>query len=494
VNDPIKVAGYFLYGIYALSSLWLFLNAMIQLHLLWHYKRARKETKRLLLLPDQLPIITIQVPVYNEKFVIERLLHALTQLDYPKDRFDIQVLDDSTDETSTIIDKQLTIIRNQGLQIEVLRRQERKGFKAGALQHGLPFCKGELIAIFDADFVPKPTFLKNLIPHFSDPKTGLVQARWAHLNREENYLTRIQTFLLDTHFSIEQSGRFKAGYFINFCGTAGIWRKQCIVDAGGWDGEVLSEDLDISYRAQLKGWKLIYDQNTEVPAELPSVIEAFKIQQFRWTKGMAQISRKNMGALLHTSLPLAKKIHGVFHLLSSFVFVCLLINALLTVPLLLLRNYYPEFITLTHYTLFTSINLIALTLFFYNGTRTAKKPEAVPFFKHYPLFVIIYMALSVQNAIAVLQGLFGSGSVFVRTPKFNRNAGNKSTYLRRKVNWLTITEAIILCYFLCGIGLSFYYGDYFMLLFFAMIGAGLAFIVFQSLSLVYSKPIHLAKA
>lgn len=480
--DMLKIVGFVLFGLYALTSLWLFLNALVQLHLLWHYKKSSKEKLKNKVLPTELPFISIQLPVYNEKYVIERLLDALTQLDYPKDRYEIQILDDSTDETKHIIDKKVEAIRSQGILATVIRRHQRTGFKAGALQYGLPFCKGEYIAIFDADFVPDANFLKSIIPHFTDNKVGLVQARWGHLNREENHLTRIQTFLLDTHFSIEQMGRFKAGYFINFCGTAGIWRKRCIEDAGGWDGDVLSEDLDISYRAQLKGWKLVYDEETEVPAELPSVIEAFKVQQFRWTKGMAQITRKNLKALLNSYLPWPKKLHGFFHLLGSFVFVCLFINALLTLPLLVFRQLYPEFITLTQYTLFTSFNLLALTLIYYNGTRSIRSPEKVKFFKHYPLFLVIYMGLSVQNALAVIQGLSGSQSAFIRTPKFSTTVLHTS-YLKRKINWITLLELAILCYFLYGIGLSIYLGDYFMLLFFIMIGCGLSYLVYQSIAL-----------
>lgn len=486
MNDPLKVFGFVVYGIYVLTSLWLLLNGLVQLHLLWHYKRKKATDKVYKELPHNLPFVTIQIPVYNEKYVIERLLSSLGALDYPAGKFEIQVLDDSTDETSFIIDEQIGLLQKKRVNIQVLRRGTRKGFKAGALQYGMEHCKGELIAIFDADFIPHPSFLKSLIPYFSQPDIGLVQARWGHINREENYLTRIQTFLLDTHFSIEQSGRYKAGYFINFCGTAGVWRKQCIEDAGGWDGEVLSEDLDLSYRAQLKGWKLIYDQEIEVPAELPSVIEAFKIQQFRWTKGMAQISRKNLKKLLNTTLPLAKKLHGVFHLLSSFVFVCLLINALLTVPLLIFRSLYPEFVSLTQYSLVTSLNLIALTLFYYNGTKSNKQ-EPVKFFADYPLFLVVYMGLSVQNAVAVMQGLLGSKSVFVRTPKFHVNAASDHSYLKRKFNWINVAELIIFCYFICGVFLSVYLGDYFMLLFFLMIGFGLGFIIYQSLRLIYPR-------
>lgn len=478
--NGIQLLGYIIFGIYVFTSLWLLLNGLVQMHLLWHYKRKTKEPALQPAMRGRWPFISIQVPVYNEKFVIERLLDCLAALDYPRQQYEIQVLDDSTDETTQIIDQKVAALEAQGVQVTVLRRRERTGFKAGALQYGMPQCRGELIAIFDADFAPPPQFLKSMVPYFTDSNIGLVQARWSHLNREQNTLTRIQTILLDTHFSIEQSGRANAGYFINFCGTAGIWRRQCIVDAGGWDGEVLSEDLDLSYRAQLKGWQLVYKQDIEVPAELPSVIEAFKVQQFRWTKGMAQISRKTLHSLANAALPLQKKLHGAFHLLSSFVFVCLFVNALLTVPLLVFRNLYPEFIALTRYSLFTGLNLVALTLFYYNGFKSAMPGRSAPFFRQFPLFMVVYMGLSVQNAVAVLQGFWGIRSPFVRTPKFN-TAGNNNPYLKKKYTWLHYFEMGVLGYFLAGIGLSVYFNDYFMLLFFGMMSTGLAYILLQGL-------------
>lgn len=489
--EPLKLLAYGIFGLYAFTAAWLLLNGLVQLHLLWHYNKGKTGLPSKRTLPGHLPFVSIQIPVYNEQYVISRLLKALSHIDYPKDCFEIQVLDDSTDESCAIIDAEIALLRKEGIATSVLRRVDRTGFKAGALQAGLAFCKGELIAIFDADFTPQPLFLKRLIPYFTDPEVGLAQARWSHLNQDQNALTRIQTYLLDTHFSVEQTGRANAGYFINFCGTAGIWRKSCIEDAGGWDGRVLSEDLDLSYRAQLKGWKLVYDQETAVPAELPSVIEAFKVQQFRWTKGMAQISKKNLGALITTTLPLGKKIHGVFHLLSSFVFVCLLFNALLTVPMLVFRNIYPEIAELSRYTLVTSINLIALTLFYYTGTRTFGKNDQ-QFFKHYPLFLVVYMGLSVQNSCAVLQGFFGRSSVFVRTPKMAIGDVSSNVYLNHRISWINVLEFVLLCYFLCGVALSIYFNDYFLLLFFIMIITGLGFLIYQSVA--HTKPVLAIRA
>jgi cellulose synthase/poly-beta-1,6-N-acetylglucosamine synthase-like glycosyltransferase len=441
---------------------------------LWHSRKRQHKGQNNTL--DVLPFVTIQVPVYNEKYVIEGLLESLTKLDYPKHLLQIQVLDDSTDETSSIIDQQAAIIEKSGFSISVLRRGNRQEYKAGALQYGLPRCKGELIAIFDADFRPSPDFIHSLIPHFADPGVGLVQARWGHLNTEQNFLTRIQAYLLDMHFSVEQQGRYQAGYYINFCGTAGIWRKRCIEEAGGWDGTVLSEDLDLSYRAQLKGWRLVYDDKVMVPAQLPSVVEAFKIQQFRWTKGIAQTAKRTIHRIWQMHIPLTKKIHGTFHLLGSFTFVCLFINALLTIPLLQLRQQYPEFITLTNYTVVGALNLVSLAYLYYRSAE-ARPGKGLRFILNYPIFVIVYLAMSVQNAVAVMQGFAGLQSPFVRTPKFN-NASGKNAYNQQKWSWITWLEISLLLYFLYGIGLSVYHNDYFLLFFFVLMCAGLVILLF----------------
>jgi cellulose synthase/poly-beta-1,6-N-acetylglucosamine synthase-like glycosyltransferase len=468
-----KWIGYVCYGIYVVSTCWLLASAIIQLHLLRH-SRKQKVKKR----PGKLstlPFVSIQVPVYNEKYVIEGLLQSLTQLDYPRHLFEIQVLDDSTDETCSIIDRQAAHLKQKGICISVLRRASRDGYKAGALQYGLPFCKGDLIAIFDADFQPSADFIQSLIPHFSDARVGLVQARWGHLNKHQNFLTRIQTYLLDMHFTVEQEGRCQAGYFINFCGTAGIWRKRCIIEAGGWDGSILSEDLDLSYRAQLKGWRLVYDKDIIVPAQLPAGIEAFKIQQFRWTKGMAQIAKKTLHHIWRRPLPFAKKLHSVFHLLGSFTFVCLLLNALLAIPLLQLRQQYPEFIALTNYTAIGAVNLVALAYLYYQSAETSPQKN-LRFLRTYPLFVVVYLAMSVQNGVAVMQGLAGMQSPFVRTPK-STNGSTQQSYVSLKVSWITLLEAGLLLYFLYGICLSVYYHDYFLLFFFVLMCWGLVILL-----------------
>lgn len=483
-----KWIGYVLYGIYVATMFWLLFSAIVQLHLLWHSRRQKKKAPLIL---DELPFVSIQVPVYNEKYVIEGLLASLATLDYPKHLFEIQVLDDSTDETSFIIDRRAAVMIEEGITISVVRRQDRQGYKAGALQHGLPLCKGEFIAIFDADFRPPQNFLLSLLPHFSNSKVGLAQARWGHINREQNFLTRIQTYLLDMHFTVEQEGRYNAGYFINFCGTAGIWRKQCIVDAGGWDGSVLSEDLDLSYRAQLKGWKIIYDKDVVAPAQLPAMVEAFKIQQFRWTKGIAQIARKTLHQVWNRHLPPAKKVHSIFHLLGSFTFVCLFVNAVLTVPMLRLRHEYPEFVILTDYTAIGVINLVALAYLYYVSAEPVPQ-KALRFLFNYPLFIMVYLAMSVQNTVAVLQGLAGQRSPFIRTPKSNA-VSTSNTYVQKKVGWITMLETGLLAYFLYGICLSISFGDYFLLMFFILMSGGLGILLYQTLPVIRIKKYFLQK-
>lgn len=472
-----KEAGFVLYGIYVLLTGWLLLNGFLQWRL-WRHASRNRHKKLQDRWKGELPFVSIQIPVYNEKYVVEGLLDSLALLDYPDHRFEIMVLDDSTDETTTLIRQKVAQIASKNINIHHNRRKDRKGYKAGALQENLPQCKGELIAIFDADFRPAPDFITALLPHFSDPAVGMVQARWAHLNREENFLTRIQSYLLDTYFTVEQAGRQAAGYFINFCGTAGIWRKKCIEESGGWDGNVLSEDLDLSYRAQLKGWKMVYDAETEVPAELPAEVEAFKIQQARWTKGIMQVCRKNGRSVAAAKMPVAKKFHAFFHLFSSFVFPCLFINGLLSLPLLLLRHFYPEFILLTNMAAIGGLNLILLTAIFYRGVKATGGDRQ--FTWYYPVFLVVYMGLSVQNTVAVLQGIAGHRSAFIRTPKFAASKASSTQYLSRKKNGMHIFELAMFFYFVAGIGLSFYLHDHFFLLLFIMMSSGLAIIISRS--------------
>ena len=310
---------WFLLILYGFSMSIVCLFSLAQLNLTWHYTR-KVDAPLLNYEASYLPFVTLQLPLYNEKYVINRLLDAVTSLDYPYTHLEIQLLDDSDDETVAMIDARLNSIKNKGIDIVHLRRQDRLGYKAGALQYGLTLAKGEFIAIFDADFIPQKDFLKTVIPYFKDDQIAMLQTRWSHLNETFNLLTQMQAFGLNAHFTIEQSGRRKADSFFNFNGTAGIWRKKSILDVGGWQHDTLTEDLDLSYRAQLNGWKFEYLESVESPAELPVTLQAVKTQQFRWNKGTAETIKKNLGKVIQSDLKLNHKLRAIFHLLNSTVF------------------------------------------------------------------------------------------------------------------------------------------------------------------------------
>ena len=345
--------------IYSIALLLIFLYALAQLNLLFNYLRSKKDEKEApkfnLTNPEETPFITIQLPVYNELYVMERLLNNIAQIDYPLDKLEIQVLDDSTDESFEQTKNHIAALQKNGIPIFHVSRENRTGFKAGALKEGLKTAKGEYIAIFDADFLPKTDWLLKTVPYFKDPEIGVVQTKWAHLNKDYSLLTRVQAFALDVHFTLEQAGRNNKGHFINFNGTAGIWRKECIVDAGNWQGDTLTEDLDLSYRAQLKNWKFKYLEEVETPAELPVVISAARSQQFRWNKGGAENFQKMSWKVIKSkNIPFKTKIHGLLHLLNSTMFLSVLVVALLSIPMLYIKNEYAHLKTYFICLLYTS--------------------------------------------------------------------------------------------------------------------------------------------
>ena len=334
--------------IYSVALILIFLYALAQLNLLFNYLRSRRRKKAVcdkfdLNNPEEVPYVTIQLPVYNELYVMERLLNNMGEIVYPKDKLEIQVLDDSTDESFERTAQHIKRLQQTGLDIKHVTRDNRKGYKAGALKEGLKTAKGEYIAIFDADFLPKKNWLLNTIPYFKDKEIGVVQTRWGHINRDYSLLTRVQAFALDAHFTLEQVGRNSKGHFINFNGTAGVWRKECILDAGNWEGDTLTEDLDLSYRAQLKDWKFKYLEEVETPAELPVVISAARSQQFRWNKGGAENFQKMaLRVLRKDSIPFKTKVHSILHLLNSTMFLNILIVAVLSIPMLYIKNEYEH--------------------------------------------------------------------------------------------------------------------------------------------------------
>ena len=392
---------------YALALLMINVFSLGQFHLTLHY--LRNNGKKTTELPDDpqesLPFVTVQLPVYNELYVIDRLIEAVSKFEYPIDRFEIQVLDDSTDETIEKIASKVQEISATGIDIQHIRRPERVGFKAGALGYGTEIAKGEFIAIFDADFIPGQDFLMKTIPHFNGKEIGMVQTRWGHLNKEYSLITKMQAFGLDAHFTVEQKGRNVANSFMNFNGTAGVWRKQCIIDAGGWQSDTLTEDLDLSYRAQLGGWKFKYLEDVVSPAELPILMPAVKSQQYRWNKGAAETARKNIKRVLSANLSFRKKAHAFFHLLNSSVFVFLLLAATLSIPMLYIKEANPTMGLVFDLGSIFIIGFLAIAAFYW---ASAKKIEPGNTFTYYifrfPLFLTFSMGLAFHNAVAVLEG------------------------------------------------------------------------------------------
>ena len=369
------------------------------------YERMESEAK-------SFPKVTVQLPIYNERYMVERLIESVVHLDYPPEKLQIQVLDDSTDMTAGLVRVLVSHYQSQGVDIQLIQRTDRSGFKAGALVEGLKRASGELVAIFDADFVPPSGWLMRTAPAFNDPGLGCLQTRWEHLNYDYNHLTQAQALGIDGHFIIEQTARSRNDLFLNFNGTAGIWRRAAIVDAGGWQADTLTEDLDLSYRAQLRGWRIGYLPDVVVPAELPAQIEAFKSQQFRWAKGSMQTLRKLIPMLLHSSQPLRVKIGGLVHLAGYAVHPLMLMVLLLTLPAGLFVG------SIMHYFAFTGLITFGPPLL-YLMTRTQRTLRFRDRLRILPLLVLLGFGLSLNNTIAVLQGLFGKGGDFKRTPKYN---------------------------------------------------------------------------
>ena len=484
--------------IYSIALLLIFFYALAQLNLLFNYISAQKKEdnspKSDFTNPDEIPYVTIQLPVYNELYVMERLLENIAKIEYPKNKLEIQVLDDSTDETVQTTAAQIAKLKDQGLDIKHICRTNREGFKAGALKEGLEIAKGEFIAIFDADFLPNKNWLLQTIPHFKDAKIGVVQTRWAHINRNYSTLTKIQAFALDAHFTLEQVGRNSKGHFINFNGTAGVWRKECILDAGNWEGDTLTEDLDLSYRAQLKNWKFKYLEDVETPAELPVVISAARSQQFRWNKGGAENFRKMMFKVLKNKNISAKtKMHGLLHLLNSTMFLNILIVAILSIPMLYIKNEYAH---LKNYFYVMSFFVISTLIFFVCYWFMFKKiygSTLKNFIQYVALFFTFFsiaMGFSLHNSIAVLEGHFGKRSDFIRTPKFNINnvtdswKGNK--YLKKNISAHVIIEGVLMLYFAFGMYSAFVVGDqggdFGLFPFHLMLFLGFGFVFYKSLT------------
>ena len=477
--------------LYAFCLFLIFYYSVVQVSLAAAYVRSRKK-RALEIAPlfdiTNAPKVTVQLPMYNEMYVAERIIDTTAELDYPRDKFQIQVLDDSTDETKEIIANKVKELVAKGIDIIHIHRTDRTGYKAGALDSAMDKVSGEFIAIFDADFVPDTDFLLKTIPYFQDEKIGVVQTRWGHLNKTYSMLTELQAFGLNGHFAIEQGGRSANGHYINFNGTAGIWRKSCIADAGGWEHDTITEDLDLSYRAQMKGWQFKYLEDVISPAELPITMSALKSQQHRWMKGGAEVFMKMWKRLVkNPNVRFTDKVHGLAHLFNSTVFVFILCLSVLSLFVLHIKDSFSDLNFVIQFGSFFIVSTIFLAYYYWSSYRDKKGKtgsDIVRFTARFFQFLTVSMALSLSNAVAVIEGYLGIKSSFVRTPKFNVSKkeefqGNK--YDKKSLSITNIMEGILMVVFGFTAINRALYGDFGMVPFHLMLTIGYGVIFFSTL-------------
>jgi cellulose synthase/poly-beta-1,6-N-acetylglucosamine synthase-like glycosyltransferase len=406
--------------------------------------------------PAEWPSVTVQLPMFNERYVVWRLLNAVRLLDYPRDRLEVQVLDDSTDETRYIARSAVEEMRREGIDARYLHRDSRDGYKAGALRNGLDHATGEYIAIFDADFVPGAQFLRRVLPYFSDERIGMVQSRWGYLNRYYSLLTRLQAVYLDAHFIIEHLTRNRSGCFFNFNGTGGVWRKRCLLDAGNWQQDTLTEDLDISYRAQLRGWRFVFAADTVVPSELPIEVTGFKTQQFRWAKGSIQTALKLLGPVLHSAQPQKVKLEAFFHLTNNVSYLLMIFLSLSMYPAMIIRFNmgWRETILLDVPLLIAAT--LSVSIFYLTSQQGLYGERWWRQLQYLPLLMGLGIGLSLNNGRAVLSALFGVDSEFRRTPKHGIE-GRRGVWLDNRyvgrIDLMIVGEIFMVMYF----GFSIYF-------------------------------------
>ena len=399
---------------------------------------------------DDLPRVTVQLPIFNEQYVVDRLLDAVSKLDYPREKLDIQLLDDSTDETVEVARNLVERYAALGHPVTYHHRDNRSGFKAGALAEGLKSARGEFVAIFDADFVPPTDFLLNCIHHFTDPKVGMVQTRWTHINRHYSFLTEVEAILLDGHFVLEHSARARTDVFFNFNGTAGMWRRAAIDEAGGWEHDTLTEDTDLSYRAQLEGWKFVYLQDVECPAELPVEMTAFKTQQARWAKGLIQVAKKILPRVLTSDAPRHVKVEAWYHLTANLSYPLMIILSVLLLPAMIIRFYQGWF-----QMLYIDLPLFMASTFSISSFYLVSQKELFPktwlrALLYLPFLMALGIGLTVTNTRAVLEAVIGKQTAFARTPKYRveskKDKVGASKY-RKRLGWVPWVELMIGSYF-----------------------------------------------
>ena len=480
---------YFVFVVYTGALLYITFYCLLQFHLLYWYKKG--EIKKYLheeKSDKDLPLVTIQLPIFNEMYVVERLIDKIAEIEYPKEKLQIQILDDSTDETVKLSQKKVDEYLAKGFDIELCHRIDRTGYKAGALKEGMETAKGEFIAIFDADFLPNKDFLKKTIPYFQNKNVGVVQTRWEHINEDYSLITQLQALQLNVHFTVEQNGRRRGDYLLQFNGTAGVWRTKTIEEAGGWEADTLTEDLDLSIRAQLKGWKIMFLEEIGSPAELPAEMNGLKSQQYRWMKGGAETARKMLPTVWRSNLPFITKVHATGHLMASSIFVFVFLIGVFSVPLLF--GMAQLGISAGWYTFFLIGWVSIIAIYYAANVATNFKDEPylkriVKFVLLFPLFLALSMGLSLHNTVAVAQGFFGKKSPFVRTPKFNIKTISDSftnrNYLMKKLSWTTIAEGVMAIYFLGGVIAGIQSANYTFLIFHSLLSLGYGTIFYYTI-------------
>jgi cellulose synthase/poly-beta-1,6-N-acetylglucosamine synthase-like glycosyltransferase len=436
-----------------------------------YFRHRKKATQQPRLYFEKLPPVTVQLPIYNERYVVERLIEETVKIEYPKELLQIQVLDDSTDDTAPFAEALVERYRALGHPIEYHHRTNRYGYKAGALQKGLETATGEFVAVFDADFCPPADFLLRTIHFFTDPKVGVIQTRWSYVNREYSFLTEVEAMLLDGHFILEHGARSRAGLFFNFNGTAGILRKAMIADAGGWQHDTLTEDTDLSYRAQLKGWRFVYLPGLDCPSELPVEMHGFQVQQSRWAKGLTQVAKKLLPAIFRAPIPLRLKIEAFLHLTPNISYPLMIVVSALLLPVMIVRFYMGPF-----QMLYVDLPLIiasfwSISLFYVVAHRELYPKRWKRSILLLPMLIAIGVGLTIVNTRAVLEALFGVRTAFARTPKYavgERPVNLEVKKYRRRSGWLPYAEILVGVYFVTMIGFAVQTYNYFAIPFLAL--------------------------
>ena len=482
-----------LVAVYTIAVFIITIYTFGEFSLIYYLFTPNKKNRNHPILPDfkieELPSVTVQLPMYNEQYVAKAVIDSCAQLEYPSDRLEIQVVDDSTDETVQIVQECAAYWNEKGINVKVVHRENRQGFKAGALRDATPFAQGDFLAIFDADFRPNPDFLLKTMPYFQDEQVGIVQTRWGHINRDYSLMTKCQTIFLDMFFMVEQQARSLAGFFLRFNGSGGIWRKKTIEDAGGWSADTLSEDLDLAFRAQLKDWKVVYDNSVEAPAEVPVTMLDFKAQQYRWTKGKAQVIRKLSKLIKEKKIPLWHRLHIYFDLFNILTLPSIVLIATFSIPVTILLMETDTYDLLFSLFSISLLNVIIIPAFMWRVMRRYNETNlgaVLEFLKMVFPFSIMFLGMSFYQLTSMVDGFFSNKAFFHRTSKYNITSKNDSwsdkVYSPREVPILTFIEGGLALFYAWCIYFDITNSVYGFFPFHITLTFGFGFVFFKSFS------------